>query len=109
MTTETAVKFRPTSTDFACFVDEQNGDAVPDGVGQPALVAYQLVGLGGVAQRSLALRAGQDLQEPVVDLRAHLVLVPRGSGAGVGRALRRRRSTHDASSSAHDGQDLVAQ
>src|SRR5699024_6603380 len=59
------------SIDISRLVHEQHGDAVADRVGEPALVADEFVGLRVVAERGLALRAGQDLQQPAVDLRAH--------------------------------------
>src|SRR5699024_5373519 len=109
MTPGAVVTFHPRSPDFTRLVNEQNRDTVPDRVGQSTFVADQFVCLGIVTQRSLTLRAGQDLQEPVVDLRALGVLVPRGSCTGWSGSLCEHRSTHDARSGAYDGQDLVAQ
>src|SRR5699024_12319673 len=69
LTPGAVVTFHPRSPDSTRLVNEQNRDTVPDRVGQSTFVADQFVCLGIVTQRSLTLRAGQDLQEPVVDLR----------------------------------------
>src|SRR6516165_886426 len=57
-------------------VDQHDRDAVADRIGEPGLLANQLLGFAVVAQRRLAQRADQDLEQPRVYFRCpfHVVL-----------------------------------
>src|SRR5690606_1748277 len=66
----------PVLFDLAGLVDEQDGNPVANGVGETALVADELTGFLVQPQRSFALRADQDFQQPFVDLGAHRSLPP---------------------------------
>jgi hypothetical protein len=54
----------------ARFIYQENGDSIADWVHQRASLvrADQLAGSGVFAKRGVTCRAGEDLQQPVVDL-----------------------------------------
>src|SRR5215469_8203965 len=54
--------------DLAGLVDQHDGDAVADGVGEPGLAADQLLRRRVIFQRALGQRADQDLQQLGIDL-----------------------------------------
>src|SRR5215472_15984594 len=60
-------------------VHQHDRDAVADRVGEPGLLADQLLGFAVVAQRRLAQRTDQDLEQPRVDFRCPFHVVLRGS------------------------------
>ena len=55
---------------IAGLADQQDGDIVPDRIGEPAVSAGadELAGFIVGAQRRVAFRAGEDLKQPVVDV-----------------------------------------
>src|SRR5215472_8497150 len=61
-----------------CLVDQHDRDAVADRVGEPGLLADQLLGFAVIAQRRLAQRTDQDLEQPRVDFRCPFHAVLRG-------------------------------
>src|SRR6516162_11429781 len=52
---------------LAGLVDQHDRDAVADRIGEPGLLADQLLGFAVVAQRRLRQRTDQDLEQPRVD------------------------------------------
>src|SRR6516162_7911271 len=61
-----------------CLIDQHDRDTVADRVGEPGLLADQLLGFTVVAQRRLAQRADQDLEQSRVDFRCPFHAVLRG-------------------------------
>src|SRR6516162_1658080 len=49
------------------FVDQHDRDAVADRIGEPRLLADQLLGLAVIAQRRLGQRTDEDLEQPRID------------------------------------------
>src|SRR6516165_4921042 len=73
-------------------VDQHDRDAVADRIGEPRLLADQLLGFAVVAQRRLAQRTDEDLEQSRVDFRCPFHAVLPGPIARVNAARRGRRA-----------------